>query len=213
MILKASEKALLTAAKHMQYASGDEILAKLGAAEITGQDVLRALYPELVRDAVAASTQSDDDRVVGLRPDQSATPATCCSPVPGERIVGIAQRGQGVMIHSIECQALAEFEDDPEKWIDLRWSPESGLANSNARLVVTMANDAGVLGRICTLIGEHRANIVNIDFTDRKPDFYRILLELKVRDIEHLTNIQTAIEADSDIAEVKRHQTVTMSAR
>ena len=39
-----------------------------------------------------------------------------------------------------------------------------------------MANDAGVLGRICTLIGEQRANITDIVFTDRKPDFYRMVL-------------------------------------
>ncbi len=208
---KATDKALLTAAKTMQYSSADELLACLGAAEITGHDVLRALYPELVRDTVPPIASDDDDRVIGLQPDQSATPAPCCGPVPGERIVGIAVRGRGVMIHSIECAALAEYENDPDKWIDLRWTPESGRACNNARLVITMANDAGVLGRICTLIGEHRANIVNIDFTDRKPDFYRMQLEIMVRDIEHLTNIQTAIEADSDIAEVKRFRNTTFT--
>ena len=207
---KATDKALLTAARHMQYANADELLARLGAAEFTGQDVLRALYPELVRDTVLPIALDDDDRVIGLKPDQSARPAACCYPVPGERIVGIAVRGHGVMIHAIECQALAEFEDQPEKWIDLHWSPESGRANNAARLVIIMANDAGVLGRICTLIGEHHANIINIDFTDRKPDFYRIHLEVMVRDIEHLMNIQTAIEADSDIAEVKRLRDVTI---
>ena len=207
---KSTDKALLTAAKHMQYASANELLARLGAAEITGQDVLRALYPELVRETIPPLASDDDDRVIGLQPDQSASPAACCSPVPGERIVGIAVRGRGVMIHSIECVALAEFEDDPDKWIDLRWSAESGRAANTTRLMITMANDAGVLGRICTLIGEHHANIVNIDFTDRKPDFYRILLEIMVRDIQHLTNIQTAIEADSDIAEVKRFRDETI---
>ncbi|MCF6304838.1 MAG: bifunctional (p)ppGpp synthetase/guanosine-3',5'-bis(diphosphate) 3'-pyrophosphohydrolase [Rhodobacteraceae bacterium] len=208
---KATDKALLTAAKAMQYSSADELLACLGAAEITGHDVLRALYPELVRDTVPPIASDDDDRVIGLQPDQSATAAPCCGPVPGERIVGIAVRGRGVVIHSIECGALEEYENDPDKWIDLRWTLESGRACNNARLVITMANDAGVLGRICTLIGEHRANIVNIDFTDRKPDFYRMRLEIMVRDIEHLTNIQTAIEADSDIAEVKRYRNTSFT--
>ncbi len=208
---KATDKALRTAAKTMQYASADELLARLGAAEITGQEVLRALYPELVRETVPPIASDDDDRVIGLQPDQSAAPALCCGPVPGERIVGIAVRGRGVVIHSIECAALEEYENDPDKWIDLRWSSESGRAIHNARLLVTMANDAGVLGRICTLIGEHHANIVNIDFTDRKPDFYRMQLEIMVRDIEHLTNIQTAIEADSDIAEVKRYRNPSLA--
>jgi GTP pyrophosphokinase/guanosine-3',5'-bis(diphosphate) 3'-pyrophosphohydrolase len=67
-----------------------------------------------------------------------------------------------------------------------------------------MANDAGVLGRICTLIGEQRANITDIDFTDRKPDFFRMVIDIEVRDMEHLTHVLTAIDADSDVAQVRR---------
>ena len=59
-----------------------------------------------------------------------------------------------------------------------------------------MANDAGVLGRICTLIGEQRANITDIVFTDRKPDFYRMVVDVEVRDMEHLTHVLTAIDAE-----------------
>ena len=67
-----------------------------------------------------------------------------------------------------------------------------------------MANDAGVLGRICTLIGEQRANITDIVFTDRKPDFFRMVIDIEVRDMEHLTHVLTAIDADSDVAQVRR---------
>ena len=67
-----------------------------------------------------------------------------------------------------------------------------------------MANDAGVLGRICTLIGEQRANITDIVFTDRKPDFYRMVVDIEVRDMEHLTHVLTAIDADLDVAQVRR---------
>ena len=67
-----------------------------------------------------------------------------------------------------------------------------------------MANDSGVLGRICTLIGEQRANITDIVFTDRKPDFFRMVIDMEVRDMEHLTHVLTAIDADSDVAQVRR---------
>jgi len=72
------------------------------------------------------------------------------------------------------------------------------------RVEVTMANDSGVLGRICTLIGEQRANITDIVFTDRKPDFFRMVIDMEVRDMEHLTHVLTAIDADSDVAQVRR---------
>lgn len=75
-----------------------------------------------------------------------------------------------------------------------------------------MANDAGVLGRICTLIGEQRANISDIVFTDRKPDFYRMVIDLEVRDVEHLHNVHTALEADSDVAQVTRFRGMVAEA-
>ena len=81
------------------------------------------------------------------------------------------------------------------------------------RVEITLANDAGVLGRICTLIGEQRANITDIVFTDRKPDFYRMVIDVEVRDMEHLTHVLTAIDADSDVAEVRRFRQTPVSGR
>ncbi|MDG2402020.1 MAG: bifunctional (p)ppGpp synthetase/guanosine-3',5'-bis(diphosphate) 3'-pyrophosphohydrolase, partial [Amylibacter sp.] len=74
---------------------------------------------------------------------------------------------------------------------------------------VTMANFSGVLGRICILISEQDSNIVDMHFSDRKQDFYRIAIDIQVSDVEHLENIITAVEADSDVAQVlqsRRHQ-------
>jgi GTP pyrophosphokinase/guanosine-3',5'-bis(diphosphate) 3'-pyrophosphohydrolase len=110
-----------------------------------------------------------------------------------------------VEIHAIDCAELDAFVDS-DRWIDLRWAEGSARAEHIARIEVTMANDAGVLGRICTLIGEQRANITDIVFTDRKPDFFRMVIDIEVRDMEHLTHVLTAIDADSDVAEVRRHR-------
>ena len=134
--------------------------------------------------------------MIGLDSGQVARPAPCCNPIPGERIVGIAVRGKGVMIHAIDCAELVAFEDAPDRWIDLRWAEGQAQPDHAARIEVTMANDAGVLGRICTLIGEQRANITDIVFTERKPDFYRMVIDIEVRDMEHLTHVLTAIDAD-----------------
>ena len=73
-------------------------------------------------------------------------------------------------------------------------------------LNIVMGNDPGVLGRICTLIGEQRANISDVEFVDRKPDFFRILMSIEVRNVEHLHRVMTVVEADSDVAELKRHK-------
>jgi GTP pyrophosphokinase/guanosine-3',5'-bis(diphosphate) 3'-pyrophosphohydrolase len=69
-----------------------------------------------------------------------------------------------------------------------------------------MSNDAGVLGRICTLIGERKANISNLEFADRKPDYYRVLMEVELSDTEHLHRVMTALEAESDVATITRRR-------
>jgi len=64
----------------------------------------------------------------------------------------------------------------------------------------------GVLGRICTLIGEQDANISDLVFIDRKPDYYRLLIEVDLRDVEHMHRIMTALEAESHVSAISRHR-------
>jgi guanosine-3',5'-bis(diphosphate) 3'-pyrophosphohydrolase len=76
-------------------------------------------------------------------------------------------------------------------------------------LDLTISNDAGVLGRICTLVGEQKANISDLRFTDRKPDFYRLIIDVDLRDVEHLHMVMTALEAETDVAQISRHRDLT----
>ncbi|MFK5996766.1 MAG: bifunctional (p)ppGpp synthetase/guanosine-3',5'-bis(diphosphate) 3'-pyrophosphohydrolase [Rhodobacterales bacterium] len=200
---KASDKALATAAAKLGLKNKEALLARLGSAEMIGSDLVGALYPELLNKGTE-KTDLPEAEILGLSPGQYAQPGQCCQPLPGERIVGIATRGKGVIFHTIHCEKLVDYEDQTERWMDLRWTQGRNDPNSNVTIEVTMANDAGVLGRICTLIGEQNANIADLQFTERKPDFYRMMIEIQVRDVEHLHHVMTAVEADSDVARVKR---------
>ena len=201
---KATDKALRTAAKNLGLADEMDLLARLGSAELTARRVVETLYPEL---SLAQVDEVDAGRpVVGLPADQNFRRANCCQPVPGERIVGITYRGQGVVIHAIDCAALEEFEEQPARWIDLQWHSGRHAAVHTVCLEITISNDAGVLGRICTLIGEQKANISDLRFTDRKQDFYRLLVDVDLRDVEHLHMVMTALEAETDVAQIARHR-------
>lgn len=206
---KATDKALETAAKKLGYTRKEELLAALGSAEITGSDLVKALYPELLHNQ-SGEVNLPAGGIVGLKPDQLSLLSECCQPLPGDRIVGIATLGKGVLVHTIDCKTLIAYNDEPERWIDLGWSEGRWAANNLASIEVTMANDAGVLGRICTLIGEQNSNISDIVFNNKKLDFYRIDIDIQVRDVKHLFNVITALEADSDVAQVlqKKRQPV-----
>ena len=204
---KATDKALKTAARLFSLPDEEELLARLGAAELTGGELVTALYPELMRDGAAAPQSGEGQPIlIGLSANQTATLAPCCNPLPGERIVGIGVKGRGVEVHAIDCDTLVRYENRAQHWIDLRWTEGMKHAKHAGRLSVTLANGSGVLGRICTLIGEHSANISDIVFVDRKPDYFRMIIDIEVRDIEHLLHIRTALEADNDVAEVSRYR-------
>jgi RelA/SpoT family (p)ppGpp synthetase len=202
---KSTDKALMTAAKKLGLKNKDALLARMGSAEMTSSDLVGALYPELLAEGKADENLPASE-IIGLNPGQYAQPGRCCQPLPGERIVGIATRGKGVVFHTIHCERLAEYEDQSDRWMDLRWTQGRNDPNNDVTIQITMANDPGVLGRICTLIGEQNANIADLQFMERKPDFYLMSVEVQVRDVEHLHHVMTAVEADSDVAYVSRKQ-------
>ncbi len=203
---KSTDKALRTAAKALGLANETEVLARIGSAELTVREVIEAIYPEL---ATEAPDEVDARRpFVGLAPGQNFSRANCCQPVPGERIVGITYRGQGAVVHAIDCQALAEFEDQPARWVDLHWHPGRHAPVHTVSLNLTIANDSGVLGRICSLIGQQKANISDMNFVDRKPDFFRLIIDVDLRDAEHLHLVLIALEAENDVAQVERYRDI-----
>ena len=204
----ATEKVLRTAARNLRLKSAEDLMEKLGSADLTGREAVQAVYPEL---KPKPGEQVDRKRaVVGLQPGQSYDRAPCCQPLPGERIVGITFRGKGVTIHSIDCERLSAYEDQPERWLDLRWHEGQHPAIYGATLDLTIGNGAGVLGRICTLIGQSSANISDLEFLDRKPDFYRLLIYVELRDIAHLHSLMPTIEAEREVAEISRHRNMKL---
>ena len=106
--------------------------------------------------------------------------------VPGERIVGI--RGpEGITIYPIHSPALAEYNDEPDRWLDVRWDLENvDKALYSTQIVITMLNEPGALGAIATTIGEYGANIDAISSSASGADFRDLRIDLQVRDIQHL---------------------------
>lgn len=201
---KPTEKVLATAARTLRLSGVEELLEQLGSAEKTGREVVRAVYPEL------ADNRGDEvDRkraVIGLEPGQSFERPSCCEPLPGERIVGITYRGKGVTLHAIDCDRLSAYEDQPERWLDLRWHDGSHPAVYGATIDLTVANDRGVLGRICTMIGGAGANIADLKFVERKPDFFRVLLRAELRDVAQLHSLMLTLEAEDNVAALSRYR-------
>ncbi len=202
---KATDKALATAAKELSLQDAAQLLEFVGSTEISAREVVQAIYPDLA-DPSQVPRIDPNRAVAGLSKGMTVKRAGCCQPVPGERIVGIRHSGEGVFLHAIACEALVALDDQPDRWVDLHWHEGLHPAGSAVTLNATITNGTGVLGRICTLIGEQKANISDLHFIDRKPDYFRILVDVNVRDLEHLHGVMTAIDADTDVASLERHR-------
>ena len=194
----------------------EELFDAVGRGRTAPGLVLESVFPglnETERAAAAARVRIEDGRAArfyvrggGLTPGVSLHFADCCSPVPGDRIVGILQPGgEGLAVHAIDCARLAEFEDQESLWRDLAWTPEAERNTvSRARLHATVRNATGVLGQTCTLIGEAGGNIANLRMTHRRSDFFDVEFELDVADARHLTSIAAALRACQEVETVDR---------
>ncbi|HUJ97511.1 MAG TPA: bifunctional (p)ppGpp synthetase/guanosine-3',5'-bis(diphosphate) 3'-pyrophosphohydrolase [Stellaceae bacterium] len=207
------EKALENVLKTFNCASVEDLFVAVGEGLATGREVVHAIYPpspdakpaKVVRLAAARSKKASENAVPirGLIPGMALHFAGCCHPLPGDRIVGIVTTGKGVTIHTIDCDALANFADTPERWLDVAWNSDGELGHVG-RINVTLGNEPGSLGSLTTVIGKQAGNITNLKITNRSADFFEILVDIEVKDVKHLTNIIAALRATPVINSVER---------
>jgi len=125
--------------------------------------------------------------------------------VPGDRIVGIVTPGEGITIYPIQSPALKDFEEEPERWLDVRWDVDDTTPQRfPARVLVQNVNEPGSLAQVATVIAEHDGNIDNISMHRRSPDFTELTIDLEVYDLKHLSAIIAQLRAKSVVARVER---------
>jgi len=230
--IEYSDERLQGALPRLARVSIEDVMAAVGRGEMKASDVARAMYPDYREERLAklpASRRKRDGSWTGARrakavtvnipnsPDTSAIPirglntdlpvlfAPDGGAVPGDRIVGILSPGEGVTIYPIQAQALKNFEDAPERWLDVRWDIDERVPQRfPARLLVLSVNEPGSLVQIAQVIAEHDGNIDNIRMTRRSRDFTEMLIDLEVYDLKHLTAIIAQIRAKQVVAKVER---------
>ena len=107
--------------------------------------------------------------------------------MPGDRIVGILTPGEGITIYPIQSPALKDFDDEPERWLDVRWDiDESTPQRFPARIAVDSRQRAGLARPDRQVIAEHDGNIDNIRMIAPLARFHRVTIDLEVCDLKHL---------------------------
>jgi GTP pyrophosphokinase/guanosine-3',5'-bis(diphosphate) 3'-pyrophosphohydrolase len=213
-----ADVSLRPALDRFAMASEEDLLESVGRGRTMASQVLEVVFPGLKdteKAAAAARTPIEGGkgarlfvRGSGLNANAVMNFATCCSPVPGDRIIGIIDPDtEDLTVHTIDCARLAEFEDNEDLWRDLQWTPQAEHNTvSHARLRATIKNAPGVLGQACTIIGEAGGNIVNLRMHHRQSGYFDVDFDLDVRDARHITHISAALRACPEVDTVDRAQ-------
>ena len=125
--------------------------------------------------------------------------------VPGDRIVGIITPGEGITIYPIQSPALKEYDDEPERWLDVRWDVDDVASQRYpARILVTAKNAPGTLAQIAQIIGEHGGNIDNVRMERPSQDFTAVTIDLSVYDLKHLNAIISQLRTKPVVSSAER---------
>ena len=186
----------------------DEAHLMIAIARRTVSDaaVMEALMPGSAgADVAALPPQSSAISIKGLTPGVAYDLAQCCHPVPGDRIVGLRRPDAGIEVHAIQCPVLTDLADRSEEetdWVDVSWGDDS--EGATARISVMVKNEPGALGILATIIGQHKANIINVRLDTRDTRFHTNLIDVEVHDVQHLMRLIAALRAADVVSSVER---------
>jgi GTP diphosphokinase / guanosine-3',5'-bis(diphosphate) 3'-diphosphatase len=203
----------------------EDVMASVGRGELKASDVARAMYPDYKEErmvrygakrslAVKLKLKSEPPHparsasvipVRGINSDLPVKFAPNGGAVPGDRIIGIVTPGEGITIYPIQSPALKDFEEEPERWLDVRWDIDETMPQRfPARIKIDNVNEPGSLAQVATVIAEHDGNIDNISMSRRSPDFTELTIDLEVYDLKHLSAIIAQLRAKAVVAKVER---------
>ncbi len=213
----------------------EDVLAAVGRGEIASPDVIRAVFPEYKEErATTATPKQREEGWVNLRnaagmlfqiPGRARSKAGAAKralpirgvggdlpvrfapegAVPGDRIVGIMQPGTGITIYPIQSPSLNAFDDQPERWIDVRWDIDEDMKERfPARIAVTALNEPGSLANIAQVVAANDANIHTLSMLRTAPDFTEMLIDLEVWDLKQLSRLLSQLKDHPSVSEARR---------
>ncbi len=125
--------------------------------------------------------------------------------IPGDRIVGIMEKDKGITIYPIQSPILQKFDDEPERWIDVRWDlDEANSSRFIARIAISALNEPGTLAEVAQAIATSDVNIRSLSMGRVAADFSELQFDLEVWDLRQLNHLITQLKELPSVSMVKR---------
>ena len=198
-----------TVAKQMNYVSAEDLFAALGYGETTVNKIVNKLKRN-VESAKEPETNFQPRRktnakdIIGLD-GLLYSFARCCSPIPGEPIVGVVTRSKGVSIHRLDCKTLEDV--DPERLLDIQWANNPTNKTYSTTIRIETQDKQGMLKDIISAVSDNNTNINYANVKSKQNNIGIIELGIELDNINTLRKVITSLQALPDVNSVKRIQT------
>jgi len=189
--------------KQNKQTSMELLLEDIGLGNRMAYMVAQRLAPhEVTQDEVESSERKHSLAIRGSE-GMVMTYAKCCHPIPGDPIIGHISSGRGMVIHTDNCNNIAEIIDNPEKCVTVSWDPNVE-GEFSVELRVELENQRGIIATLATAITGAEANIEKISILERDARLSIVNLSIGVRNRVHLAQVMKRIRLIKPVAKVTR---------
>ncbi len=217
------DKFILEVAQRQRFNSADDFYAAIGYGGISLNKMMPHIKDEYVKE-FKQTEPAEEDVIKITKPSQKKRAKSqdgvviegidncliklskCCSPVPGDKIIGFITRGHGVSIHKRDCTnvpKVIELADEPDRWIPAGWD-SSVKEDFTATVSMTCLDRVGLMADVSKMIADMRVMIYGINTKSKKDGRASLELTIGVNGIEHLNGVMAKLRKINGVLDVER---------
>lgn len=212
-----TQDSLAEVASNLRYEDVSMLYAAVGEGHVSTQSVIEKILASIHEDGDTEEVEfvlpsrgpskpllhSDSGVLVRGAPDILVKLAKCCTPVPGDEISGFVTRGQGVSVHQTSCHNVANMLSEPERMIEVEWSPSSKSVFL-VQIQIEALDRSGLLSDVTRVLSEHHVNILSatVSTTQDRLALSRFVFEMS--EVTHLDRVLNAVRRIDAVYDVYR---------
>ena len=205
-------------AAQLRYEDVSALYAAVGEGHVSTQSVLEKVISQVqevddeaeeaalvraTRSRAPMPRTSDSGVLVRGTGDLMVKLARCCTPVPGDAIIGFVTRGSGVSVHQRSCSNVTELQKEPDRFVDVEWAPTKKSVFL-VHVQIEALDRSGLLSDVTRVLSEHHVNILsaNVSTSADRLAISRFVFEMG--DVTHLDRVLNAVRRIDAVYDVYR---------